>query len=202
MSPSKAQIFLDLHHVIAPISPLLFGGFAGHMGRSVYEVIRPWLALGRRGGLRRDVIAALREQGYAVVATRGAISSAATTGSTASGPNSNARVARPRLAVAGNESIWHERVYGILRRHRRRSHAGRQHGHRRHPVRGRSRRLLQRAGRHVSGRTCTSTTATPSPTTCATGASATKWTVPGRSGTWTQPPTATRRLEAAKMMKC
>ena len=37
MSISTAQVFLDTNRTIAPISPLLFGGFAEHMGRCVYE---------------------------------------------------------------------------------------------------------------------------------------------------------------------
>ena len=37
MSNLKAQVFIDTNRTIAPISPLLFGGFAEHMGRCVYE---------------------------------------------------------------------------------------------------------------------------------------------------------------------
>ena len=36
---SKAKIYLDTNRIISPISPLLFSGFAEHMGRSIYEGI-------------------------------------------------------------------------------------------------------------------------------------------------------------------
>ncbi len=68
MSSLKAQIVLDVHRTIAPISPLLFGGFAEHMGRCVYEgIYDPASPHADERGLRTDVIAALREQAYTVI---------------------------------------------------------------------------------------------------------------------------------------
>ncbi len=68
MSNQKAQIFLDAQRAIAPISPLLFGGFAEHMGRCVYEgIYDPASPHADERGLRTDVIAALREQAYSVI---------------------------------------------------------------------------------------------------------------------------------------
>ncbi len=68
MSASKAQIYLDSHRTIAPISPLLFGGFAEHMGRCIYEgIYDPASPLADEDGLRTDVMAALRELGYTVI---------------------------------------------------------------------------------------------------------------------------------------
>jgi len=68
MSNLKAQIFLDTHRAIAPISPLLFGGFAEHMGRCIYEgIYEPASPHANERGLRKDVIAALREQAYTVI---------------------------------------------------------------------------------------------------------------------------------------
>ena len=68
MSTSKAQIYLDSHRTIAPISPLLFGGFAEHMGRCIYEgIYDPASPLADEDGLRTDVMAALRELGYTVI---------------------------------------------------------------------------------------------------------------------------------------
>ena len=68
MSNQKAQILLDIHRTIAPISPLLFGGFVEHMGRSVYEgIYDPASPHADERGLRQDVIAALREQAYTVI---------------------------------------------------------------------------------------------------------------------------------------
>ncbi len=68
MSNQKAQILLDVHRTIAPISPLLFGGFTEHMGRCIYEgIYDPASPLADERGLRTDVVAALREQAYTVI---------------------------------------------------------------------------------------------------------------------------------------
>jgi alpha-N-arabinofuranosidase len=64
----KAQVLLDTHRTIAPISPLLFGGFAEHMGRCVYEgIYDPKSPQADSRGLRKDVMDALRDQGYSII---------------------------------------------------------------------------------------------------------------------------------------
>lgn len=68
MSTSKAQVFLDPNRTIAPISPLLFGGFVEHMGRCVYEgIYDPKSPLADGHGFRKDVLEALRDQAYTVI---------------------------------------------------------------------------------------------------------------------------------------
>src|SRR6266508_1842137 len=68
MSTPKAQILIDTNRTIAPISPLLFGGFAEHMGRCVYEgIYDPKSPQADERGLRKDVLEALRDQGYTVI---------------------------------------------------------------------------------------------------------------------------------------
>lgn len=68
MTHAKAQIFLDTNRTIAPISPLLFGGFVEHMGRCVYEgIYDPQSPLADANGLRLDVLQALRDQAYTVI---------------------------------------------------------------------------------------------------------------------------------------
>jgi alpha-L-arabinofuranosidase len=68
MSNSTAQILLDTNRTIAPISPLLFGGFIEHMGRCVYEgIYDPASPLADENGLRTDVMEALRQQAYTVM---------------------------------------------------------------------------------------------------------------------------------------
>jgi alpha-L-arabinofuranosidase len=68
MSPLKAHVLLDMNRTIAPISPLLFGGFVEHMGRCVYEgIYDPSSPLADERGLRQDVIEALRDQAYSVI---------------------------------------------------------------------------------------------------------------------------------------
>ncbi|HWQ11414.1 MAG TPA: alpha-L-arabinofuranosidase C-terminal domain-containing protein [Roseiflexaceae bacterium] len=63
-----ARILLDTERTIAPISPLLFGGFAEHMGRCIYGgIYDPRSAHADEHGLRRDVLAALKEVGYTTI---------------------------------------------------------------------------------------------------------------------------------------
>ncbi len=68
MSSPRALIYLDTQRTVAPISPLLFGGFAEHMGRCVYEgIYDPASPLADEDGLRTDVLDALRDQGYTII---------------------------------------------------------------------------------------------------------------------------------------
>src|SRR5215208_3457090 len=68
MSISKAQVLLDTNRTIAPISPLLFGGFAEHMGRCIYEgIYDPTSPHADQRGLRTDVLDALRDQAYTTI---------------------------------------------------------------------------------------------------------------------------------------
>jgi alpha-L-arabinofuranosidase len=62
---SKAQIYLDTHRVISLISPLVFSGFAEHMGRAIYEgIYEPASPHADERGLRKDVLAALGELNF------------------------------------------------------------------------------------------------------------------------------------------
>ena len=64
----SAQVFLGTHRVIGEISPLLFGGFAEHLGRCVYEgIYDPASVHADSQGLRTDVLAALREINYRII---------------------------------------------------------------------------------------------------------------------------------------
>ncbi len=68
MTQQTAQILLDTNRTIADISPLIFGGFAEHMGRCVYEgIYEPKSSHADEHGLRRDVLDALRAQKYTTV---------------------------------------------------------------------------------------------------------------------------------------
>ncbi len=68
MPTQTAQIYLDTNRTIAEISPLLFGGFAEHIGRCIYEgIYEPGSPLADERGFRTDVLAALREQQYTVM---------------------------------------------------------------------------------------------------------------------------------------
>ena len=65
MSSIRAQIYLDTNRVISSISPLLFSGFAEHMGRCIYEgIYDPVSPHADENGLRKDVLAALRELNF------------------------------------------------------------------------------------------------------------------------------------------
>jgi alpha-N-arabinofuranosidase len=68
MPTLKAKVFIDSERTIAPISPLLFGGFAEHMGRCIYEgIYDPKSVHADENGFRKDVLAALREQAYTTI---------------------------------------------------------------------------------------------------------------------------------------
>ena len=70
MSPSllTARVSLDNERTIGPISPLLFGGFAEHMGRCIYGgIYEPGSPQADDQGFRRDVQAALCEMGLSIL---------------------------------------------------------------------------------------------------------------------------------------
>jgi alpha-N-arabinofuranosidase len=65
MSHATARIDIDTNRVISPISPLLFSGFAEHMGRCIYEgIYDPKSPHADKHGFRKDVLAALRELNF------------------------------------------------------------------------------------------------------------------------------------------
>ncbi len=66
MSTDKtARIYIDTKRVISEISPLLFSGFAEHLGRCIYEgIYDPASPQADEQGLRKDVLAALRELNF------------------------------------------------------------------------------------------------------------------------------------------
>ncbi len=62
---ATAHLYVDTKRVISEISPLLFSGFAEHMGRCIYEgIYDPASKLADENGLRIDVMAALRELNF------------------------------------------------------------------------------------------------------------------------------------------
>ena len=68
MSNTTAKVYIDTNRTIVPISPLLFGGFAEHMGRCIYEgIYDPESTHADEHGLRKDVLEALRDQAYTVI---------------------------------------------------------------------------------------------------------------------------------------
>ena len=59
---AQATIYIDTNRVISTISPLLFSGFAEHMGRCIYGgIYDPASPHADEHGLRRDVLAALHD---------------------------------------------------------------------------------------------------------------------------------------------
>ncbi len=62
---AKAEIYIDNNRKISDISPLLFSGFAEHMGRCIYEgIYDPKSPHADENGLRKDVLAALRDLNF------------------------------------------------------------------------------------------------------------------------------------------
>ncbi len=68
MPTQTAQLFIDTERTIGEISPLLFGGFAEHMGRCIYGgIYEPNSPHADESGLRTDVLEALRELDFSVM---------------------------------------------------------------------------------------------------------------------------------------
>jgi len=64
----KATIILDGDFTIGPVDPRLFGGFAEHLGRHIYEgLYEPGHPQADAHGFRQDVIALVRELGMPVM---------------------------------------------------------------------------------------------------------------------------------------
>ncbi|MCA9890369.1 MAG: alpha-N-arabinofuranosidase, partial [Anaerolineae bacterium] len=62
---NNAKIYIDTQRAISDISPLLFSGFAEHMGRCIYEgIYDPASPHADEAGLRTDVMAALRDLNF------------------------------------------------------------------------------------------------------------------------------------------
>ena len=59
-----ATVHLSRNHSIAPVDPLVFGGFAEHLGRHIYEgIYDPGSPQADAGGIRLDVLEAVRRLG-------------------------------------------------------------------------------------------------------------------------------------------
>jgi alpha-N-arabinofuranosidase len=64
-SDKTAHIYLDTNRVVGEISPLLFSGFAEHLGRCIYGgIYDPTSPCADARGLRTDVLDALRELNF------------------------------------------------------------------------------------------------------------------------------------------
>lgn len=64
----KASILIDNNRRISDISPLLFGGFAEHLGRCIYGgIYDPASPHADENGLRKDVLDSLRELNFRVI---------------------------------------------------------------------------------------------------------------------------------------
>ena len=65
---NTARVYLDNNRVVGEISPLLFSGFAEHMGRCIYGgIYDPSSPCAGENGLRTDVLAALRELNFRMI---------------------------------------------------------------------------------------------------------------------------------------
>ncbi|ULH17187.1 alpha-N-arabinofuranosidase (plasmid) [Deinococcus sp. KNUC1210] len=68
MTRSTASVSLHTGRTISDISPLIFGGFAEHMGRCIYEgIYDPASPLADERGFRPDVMQALKEIQYRIM---------------------------------------------------------------------------------------------------------------------------------------
>src|SRR6266498_5184358 len=68
MTNQTARIYIDVNRTVGEISPLLFSGFAEHMGRCIYGgIYDPSSPCADERGFRSDVLAVLREANYRMI---------------------------------------------------------------------------------------------------------------------------------------
>lgn len=68
MTNQSARIYVDTNRTISDISPLVFSGFAEHMGRCIYQgIYEPGSPHADANGFRTDVLAALRELNFRMI---------------------------------------------------------------------------------------------------------------------------------------
>ena len=167
MSDNKtAHVHIDTNRIISPVSPLLFSGFAEHMGRCIYGgIYEPGSPHADENGLRRDVLAALRELNFRSIRYPGGNFLSGYRWEDGVGPRDQ-RPARRDLAWQSIETnqFGTDEFIDYCRAAGHGAHARRQHGHRQHPGRRQPRRILQRSLPVRSTPTCASPTGTPSPT--------------------------------------
>jgi alpha-N-arabinofuranosidase len=66
--PFQARIYMDANRKLGEISPLLFGGFAEHLGRCIYGgIYDPASPHADEDGFRTDVMQALRELNFSII---------------------------------------------------------------------------------------------------------------------------------------
>ena len=100
-----------------------------------------------------------------------------------------------------DEPVRHQRIHRLVQAGRHRA-AARDELRHRHGGDGRGlRRVLQRRQAARSGASCGARTATTRRTTCATGASATRWTARGRSGSMPAREYGRKARDAAQQMR-
>ena len=181
----QARLTADPSFTVGPVPPRLFGSFVEHMGRCVYTgIYEPGHATADQDGLRKDVVQLVRELGPTVVRYPGRqLRVRLRLGGQRRAQGPAPAPARPCLEGDRDQPVRPGRVPALVRRGRHRADDGDQPRHprvRRTPATCSS-TPTTRAAR--SSPTCGAATATRTPTASGCGASATRWTGPGRSGT-------------------
>ena len=190
---ARATVRLDPAFTVGPVARRIFGSFVEHMGRCVYTgIFEPDHPDGGRARASAATWPTLvRELGVTMVRYPGGNFVSNYRWEDGVGPTGDRPTPpRPGLALARDQPGRHRRVHRLGSQRRRRADDGRQP---RHPRRRRGRRpaaSTATAGRAPRWPTCAPRTGAPSRTTSGCGASATRWTAPGRSAT--RPPRSTR----------
>ncbi len=190
----KARVYLDTNRTISPISPLLFSGFAEHMGRSIYEgIYDPASPHADERGLRNDVMAALRELNFRAMRYPGGNFLSGYRWLDGVGPKDQ----RPRRRDLAWQSI-ETNQFGtnefmeFCKAVNTEPMLGGQHGHR---ARFRMPPIWSNTAMRPPAHnmpTCAPRTATPIRMGSNIGVSATRWMAPGRSDIWKPKITARR----------
>ena len=180
----EAKVRSTAIRVIGETDPRLFGAFVEHLGRCVYGgLFEPGHPTADKEGFRGDVLELVRELGPTIIRYPGGNFVSGYNWEDGVGPvEERPEAARPRLAHDRAEHLRHQRVHRLVPRRRPRADAGGQPRDAR--ADDAARRLVEYCNLPGGTRspTCAARTAGRSRTTSSSGASATRWTAPGRWG--------------------
>ncbi len=184
-SAAVARICIDSRRTIGPLDRNLFGSFLEHLGRAIYEgIYDPGSPLSDANGFRKDVMEEVRNLGVPIIRYPGGNFVSGYNWLDGVGPKKD----RPRDARQGVEHdryqpVRYERIHGVEQDGGCSTSNGTQSGHGHGRASRRAGGILQRGEGNQMERVCGAATALTSHTRWSTGAWATRWTVPGKSGT-------------------
>ena len=198
-----ARAVINQAQVRSELDRRLLGAFLEHLGRAIYTgVYEPGSPLADGNGFRNDVLAEVKGLGVPIMRYPGGNFVSGYNWLDGVGPEERAADrARAGLELARDQSVRHQRVHRVVQAGRHRAAARRSTSAPARPRRPSPTSSTAMSTRARSGATCAGRTATSSRTTCATGASATRWTAPGRWATMPAREYGRKARDTARQMR-